>query len=110
MASSKGQAILATTKGMILSTSGVNGQSISSITAPQHAASKLVPLREQEEHQRRESIINLISLEAPKHAAEAHKITSQNGQQGSSSAPWMSERKSHLLVAQVMTIGVTSIE
>ncbi|KAM1185091.1 hypothetical protein ACFX15_013896 [Malus domestica] len=44
MALSKGQAILATTKGKILSNSGANGQSIGSTTAPQHVASKLVPL------------------------------------------------------------------
>ncbi|KAB2595807.1 hypothetical protein D8674_031257 [Pyrus ussuriensis x Pyrus communis] len=98
MASSKRQAIFATIEGRILSTSAANQQSIGSITAPQHAASK------------RKSIINLTSLRAPKHAAGAHKITSQNGQRGSSSTPWMSERKSCPLVAQVMTIGVTSIE
>ncbi|KAM2732019.1 hypothetical protein FF1_034634 [Malus domestica] len=110
MASSKGQAVLATTEGRILSTSAVNGQSIGATTAPQHAILKLVPLKEQGEHQRRESVINLTSLGAPKHDAEAHKMTSQSSQRRSSSASWMSKRKSRLLVAQVMTIGVTSIE
>ncbi|KAM1815644.1 hypothetical protein ACFX12_000135 [Malus domestica] len=110
MASSKGQAVLAITEGRILSTSAVNGQSIGTTTAPQHATSKLVPLKEQREHQRCESVINLTSLGAPKHAAEAHKMTSQNNQRRSSSASWMSKGKSHLLVAQVMTIGVTSIK
>ncbi|KAM1254011.1 hypothetical protein ACFX2J_041819 [Malus domestica] len=110
MASSKGQAILATTEGRILSTSAANGQSIGATTAPQHATSKLVPLKEQGEHQRCESVINLTSLGAPKHAAEAHKMTPQNSQQRSSSASWMSKGKSRLLVAQVITIGVTSIE
>ncbi|KAM1680597.1 hypothetical protein FF1_037958 [Malus domestica] len=80
MTSSKGQAVLATTEGRILSTSAANGQSIGPTTTPQHAASKLVPLKEQEEHQRRESIINLTSLKAPKHATEAHKMTSQSSQ------------------------------
>ncbi|KAM0985708.1 hypothetical protein ACFX13_013168 [Malus domestica] len=79
MASSKGQAVLATTKGRILSTSAANEQSIGAKTAHQHAASKLVPLREQGEHQRRESVINLTSLGAPKHATKAHKMTSQSG-------------------------------
>ncbi|KAM2698306.1 hypothetical protein EV1_037327 [Malus domestica] len=37
-------------------------------------------------------------------------MTSQNSQRRSSSASWMSKGKSRLLVAQVMTIGVTSIE
>ncbi|KAM1733509.1 hypothetical protein ACFX11_019102 [Malus domestica] len=74
MASSKGQAVL--TKGRNLSTSAMNGASIGATTAPQHATSKLVPLKEQGEHQRRESVINLTSLEAPKHNAEAHKMTS----------------------------------
>ncbi|KAM1306682.1 hypothetical protein ACFX2H_009035 [Malus domestica] len=110
MASSKGQAVLATTKGRILSTSAVNGQSIGATNTPQHAASKLVSLKEQGEHQRRESIINLTSLGAPKHAAKAHKMTSQSSQQRSLSASWMSKGKSRLLVAQVMTIGVTSIK
>ncbi|KAM2167828.1 hypothetical protein ACFX1Q_037336 [Malus domestica] len=110
MASSKGQAVPATTGGMILSTSAANGQSIGATTAPQHATSKLVPLKEQGEHQRCESIINLTSLRAPKHAAEAHKMTSQSSQRCSSSASWMSKGKSRLLVAQVMTIDVTSIE
>ncbi|KAM2657648.1 hypothetical protein EV1_012984 [Malus domestica] len=110
MASSKGQAVLTTTKGRILSTSATNGQSIGTTTALQDATSKLVLLREQGEHQRRESVINLTSLGAPKHAAEAHKMTSQSGQRRSSSASWMFEGKSRLLVAQVMTIGVTSIE
>ncbi|KAM2142362.1 hypothetical protein ACFX1Q_008525 [Malus domestica] len=95
---------------MILSTSAANGQSISATTAPQHATSKLVPLKEQMEHQRCESVINLTSLGAPKHAAEAHKMTSQNNQRRSSSASWMSKGKSRLVVAQVMTISVTSIE
>ncbi|KAM1162186.1 hypothetical protein ACFX1Q_001999 [Malus domestica] len=110
MASSKGQAVLATTEGRILSTSAANRQSIGTTTAPQHATSKLVPLKEQGEHQRCESVINLTSLGAPKYAAEAHKMTSQNSQRRSSSASWMSKGKSRLLVAQVMTIGVTSIE
>ncbi|KAM2511800.1 hypothetical protein TB1_035255 [Malus domestica] len=110
MASSKGQAVLATTEGTILSTSAANRQSIGATTAPQHATSKLVPLKEQGEHQRCESVINLTSLGAPKHAAEAHKMTSQNSQRHSSSAFWMSKGKSRLLVAQVMTIDVTSIE
>ncbi|KAM1483363.1 hypothetical protein ACFXTO_035557 [Malus domestica] len=91
MASSKGQAVLTTTKGRILSTSATNGQSIGATTAPQYAASKLVPLKEQGEHQRHESVINLTLLEAPKHVVEAHQMTSQSGQ-------------------RVMTIGVTSIE
>ncbi|KAM2483252.1 hypothetical protein ACFX1W_040908 [Malus domestica] len=110
MASSKGQAVLATTEGRILSTSAANGQSIGATTAPQHATSKFVSLKEQGEHQRRESVINLTSLGAPKHDAEAHKMTSQSNQRCSSSASWMSKGKSRLLVAQVMTIGVTSIE
>ncbi|KAM1236839.1 hypothetical protein PS2_037635 [Malus domestica] len=62
------------------------------------------------EHQRRESVINLTSLGAPKHAAEAHKMTSQSSQRRSSSTSWMSKGKSRLLVTQVMTIGVISIE
>ncbi|KAM2542346.1 hypothetical protein TB2_021784 [Malus domestica] len=103
MASSKGQAVLAITEGRILSTSAVNGQSIGATTAPQHAISKLVALKEQREHQRCESVINLTSL-------GAHKMTSQNSQRRSSSASGMSKGKSRLLVAQVMTIGVTSIE
>ncbi|KAM1396496.1 hypothetical protein ACFX2I_014184 [Malus domestica] len=37
-------------------------------------------------------------------------MTSQSSQRRSSSASWMSKGKSRLLVAQVMTIGVTSIE
>ncbi|KAM0994881.1 hypothetical protein EV2_010669 [Malus domestica] len=110
MASSKGQAVLATTEGRILSTSAANGQSIGATTAPQHATSKLVPLKEQGEHPRCESVINLTSLGAPKHDAEAHKMTSQSSQRCSSSASWMSKGKSRLLVAQVMTIGVTSVE
>ncbi|KAM1639197.1 hypothetical protein ACFXTN_008515 [Malus domestica] len=110
MASSKGQAILATTEGRILSTSTANGQSIGATTAPQHATSKLVPLKEQGEHPRCESVINLTSLGAPKHDAEAHKMTSQSSQRRSSSASWLSKGKSRLLVAQVMTIGVTSVE
>ncbi|KAM1696160.1 hypothetical protein ACFXTN_027716 [Malus domestica] len=110
MASSKGQAVLATTEGRILSTSAANGQSISATTAPQHATSKLVPLKEQGEHPRCESVINLTSLGAPKHDAKAHKMTSQSNQRRSSSASWMSKGKSRLLVAQVMTIGVTSVE
>ncbi|KAM1812027.1 hypothetical protein ACFX12_028594 [Malus domestica] len=110
MASSKGQAVLTTTKGRILSTSDANRQSIGVINAPQHAASRLVPLKEQGEHQRHESVINLTSLGAPKHAAEAHKMTSQSSQRRSSSVPWTSKGRPHLLVAQVMTIGVTSIE
>ncbi|KAM2618405.1 hypothetical protein TB1_034690 [Malus domestica] len=36
-------------------------------------------------------------------------MTSQSGQRGPSSAPWMPE-ESRMMVAQVMTIGVTSIE
>ncbi|KAM1734637.1 hypothetical protein ACFX11_020085 [Malus domestica] len=110
MASSKGQAVLATTEGGILSTSAANGQSIGATTAPQHATSKLVPLKEQGEHPRCESVINLTSLRAPKHDAEAHKMTSQGSQRRSSSASWMSKGKSRLLVVQVMTIGVTSVE
>ncbi|KAM1420272.1 hypothetical protein ACFX13_002690 [Malus domestica] len=110
MASSKGQAILATTEGRILSTSAANGQSIGATTASQHATSKLVPLKEQGEHPMCESVINLTSLRAPKHDAEAHKMTSQSSQRRSSSASWMSKGKSRLLVAQVMTIGVTSVE
>ncbi|KAM1695791.1 hypothetical protein ACFXTI_029825 [Malus domestica] len=108
MASSKGQAALI--KGISLSTSAMNGASIGATTAPQHATSKLVPLKEQGEHQRRESVINLTSLGAPKHDAEAHKMTAQSSQRRSSSASWMSKGKSRLLVAQVMTIGITSIE
>ncbi|KAM1902165.1 hypothetical protein ACFX1X_031351 [Malus domestica] len=57
-----------------------------------------------------ESVINLTSLGAPKHDAKAHKMTSQSSQRRSSSASWMSKGKSRLLVAQVMTIGVTSVE
>ncbi|KAM2204749.1 hypothetical protein COP2_024730 [Malus domestica] len=76
MASSKGQVVL--TKGRSLSTSTMNGASIGATIAPQHATSKLVPLKEQGEHQRRESVINLTSLGAPKYAAEVHKMTSQN--------------------------------
>ncbi|KAM1348395.1 hypothetical protein ACFX2F_002576 [Malus domestica] len=110
MASSKGQAILATTEGRILSTSAANGQSIGATTASQHATSKLVPLKEQGEHPMCESVINLTSLRAPKHDAEAHKMTSQSSQRRSSSTSWMSKGKSRLLVAQVMTIGVTSVE
>ncbi|KAM1030756.1 hypothetical protein ACFX2J_034391 [Malus domestica] len=110
MTSSKGQAILATTKGRILSTSAVNGQSIGATTTPQHATSKLVLLKEQWEHQRRESVINLTSLGAPKHAAETHKMTSQSSQRRSLSASWMFKGKLRLLVAQVMTIDVTSIK
>ncbi|KAM2473137.1 hypothetical protein PS1_006000 [Malus domestica] len=110
MASSKGQVVLATTEGRILSIYAANGQSIGATTVPQHAISKLVPLKEQGEHQRCESAINLTSLGASKHAAEAHKMTSQNSQRRSLSASWMSKGKSRLLVAQVMTIGVTSIE
>ncbi|KAM0977504.1 hypothetical protein ACFX13_020600 [Malus domestica] len=110
MASSKGQAVLATTKGRILSTFSANGQSIGAITAPQHAASKLVPLKEQGAHQRCEPVINLTLLGAPKHAAEAHKMTSPSSQRHSSLAPWTSEGKLRPLVAQVMTISVTSIE
>ncbi|KAM1750980.1 hypothetical protein FF1_009105 [Malus domestica] len=37
-------------------------------------------------------------------------MTSQSSQQRSLSASWMSKGKSRLLVAQVMTIGVTSIK
>ena len=37
-------------------------------------------------------------------------MTSQSSQRRSSSASWMSKGKSRLLVAQVMTIGVPSIE
>ncbi|KAM2154498.1 hypothetical protein ACFX1Q_046312 [Malus domestica] len=37
-------------------------------------------------------------------------MTSQSSQRRSSSASWMSKGKSRLLVAQVMTIGVTSVE
>ncbi|KAM1030827.1 hypothetical protein ACFX2C_034683 [Malus domestica] len=110
MASSKGQPVLATTEGRILSTFATNGQSIGPTTAPQHAASKLVPLKGQGEHQRPEFVINLTSLGALKHATEAHKMTSQSIQRRSSSASWMSKGKSRLLVAQVMTISVTSIE
>ncbi|KAM1738822.1 hypothetical protein ACFX11_014605 [Malus domestica] len=110
MASSKGQAVLAITEGRILSTFAANRQSIGATTAPQHATSKLVPLKEQGEHQRCESVINLTWLGAPKYAAEAHKMTSQNSQRRSSSTSWMSKRKSRLLVAQVITISVTSIE
>ncbi|KAM1717053.1 hypothetical protein ACFX11_024943 [Malus domestica] len=110
MASSKGQAVLATTKGRILSTSATNRHYIGATTAHQHATSKLVLLKEQEEHQKRESVINLTSLGAPKHAAEAYKMTSQSSQRCSSSASWMSKGKSRILVAQVMTIGVTSVE
>ncbi|KAM1795766.1 hypothetical protein ACFX11_036073 [Malus domestica] len=94
MASSNGQAVLATTEGRILSTSAANGQSIGSTIAPQHATSKFVPLKEQGEHQRRESVINLTSLGVPKHDAEAHKMTSQSSQRRSSSASWMSKGKS----------------
>ncbi|KAM2811692.1 hypothetical protein COP1_044303 [Malus domestica] len=108
MASSKGQAVL--TKGRSLSTFAMNGASIGATTVPQHATSKLVPLKEQGEHQRHESVINLTSLRAPKHDAEAHKMTSQSSQRRSSSASWISKGKSRLLFAQVMTIGVTSIE
>ncbi|KAM1405045.1 hypothetical protein ACFX2I_013474 [Malus domestica] len=86
MASSKGQAVFATTKGRILSTYTVNGQSIGATTAPQHATSKVVLLKEQGEHQKREYVINLTSLGAPNHAAEAHKMTSQSSQRRSSSA------------------------
>ncbi|KAM1027948.1 hypothetical protein ACFX2A_041645 [Malus domestica] len=110
MASSKGQVVLATIKGRILSTSAANGQSICAITTHQHAISKLVPLKEQEVHQMRKSVINLTSLGAPKHIVEAHKMTYQSSQQRSSSASWMSKGKSRLLAAQVMTIGVISIE
>ncbi|KAM1311052.1 hypothetical protein PS1_007558 [Malus domestica] len=110
MASSKGQAVLATTEGRILSTSAAIGQSIGATTAPQHATSKLVPLKEQGEHPRCEYVINLTSLGAPKHDVGAHKMTSQSSQRRSSSASWMSKGKSRLLVAQVMTIGVTSVE
>ncbi|KAM2363430.1 hypothetical protein ACFX1X_002492 [Malus domestica] len=110
MASSKGQVVLATTKGRSLSTSSANGASIGTITTPQHAASKFVPLREQGEHKKHEPIINLTSLGELKHVAEAHKMTPQNSQLGSLSAPWMSEGKPRLLVAQVMTIAITSIE
>ncbi|KAM1611417.1 hypothetical protein ACFX1Z_000201 [Malus domestica] len=110
MASSKGQAVLATTEGRILSISAANGQSIGATIAHQHATSKLVLLKEQGEHQRCESVINLTSLGVSKHAAEAHKMISQNSQRRSLSASWMSKGKSRLLVAQVMTIGVTSIE
>ncbi|KAM1118965.1 hypothetical protein ACFX15_042420 [Malus domestica] len=110
MASSKGQAVLATIEGRILSTSAANGQSIDATTAPQHATSKLVPLKEQGEHPRCESVINLTSLGAPKHDAEAHNMTSQSSQRRSLSASWMSKGKSRLLVAQVMTISVTSVE
>ncbi|KAM1954133.1 hypothetical protein ACFX16_023838 [Malus domestica] len=108
MTSSKGQAVL--TKGRSLSTSAMNRASIGATTAPQHTTSKLVPLKEQVEHQRRKPVINLTSLGASKHAVEAHKMTSQSSQRRSSSASWMSKGKSRLLVAQVMTIGVTSIE
>ncbi|KAM1232688.1 hypothetical protein ACFX13_002532 [Malus domestica] len=37
-------------------------------------------------------------------------MTSQSSQRRSSSASWLSKGKSRLLVAQVMTIGVTSIK
>ncbi|KAM1640352.1 hypothetical protein ACFX1X_010609 [Malus domestica] len=94
MASSKGQAVLATTEGRILNTSAANGQSIGATTAPQHATSKLVPLKEQGEHPRCEYVINLTSLGAPKHDVEAHKMTSQSSQRRSSSASWMSKGKS----------------
>ncbi|KAM1672162.1 hypothetical protein ACFXTN_037084 [Malus domestica] len=91
MASSKRQVILATTKGRILSTSAANGQTTGATTAPQHATSKLVLLNEQGKHQRRESVINLTSLGAPKHDVKAHKMTSQSSQRRSSSASWMSK-------------------
>ncbi|KAM1526882.1 hypothetical protein ACFX12_016428 [Malus domestica] len=110
MASSKGQVVFATTKGRILSTYAANGQSIGTTTASQHAISKLVLLNEQGEHQRRKSVISMTLLGAPKHAAEAHNMTSKSSQQRYLSASWMSKGKSRLLFAQVMTIGVTSIE
>ncbi|KAM1968348.1 hypothetical protein ACFX15_043285 [Malus domestica] len=94
MASSKGQAILATTKGRILSTSAANIQSIDATTTLQHATSKLVLLNEQMEHQKCESVINLTSLGAPKHAAKAHKMTSQSSKRRFLSAFWMTKGKS----------------
>ncbi|KAM1696448.1 hypothetical protein ACFXTN_027974 [Malus domestica] len=90
MASSKGQAILATTEGSVLSISTANGQSIGATTPHQHATSKLALLNEQGEHQKRESVINLTSLGAPKHVDEAHKMTSQSSQRSFSSASLMS--------------------
>ncbi|KAM1242926.1 hypothetical protein ACFX2G_035233 [Malus domestica] len=72
MASSKGQAVLATTEGRILSTSAANGQSIGATTAPQHATSKLVPLKEQGEHPRHEPLITLASLRAPRGEAQGN--------------------------------------
>ncbi|KAM1342151.1 hypothetical protein ACFX2F_006516 [Malus domestica] len=84
MTSSKGQIVLI--KGRSLSTSAMNGASIGATTAPQHATSKLVRLKEQGEHQRPESVINLTSLGAPKHDPEAHKMTSQSSPRRSSSA------------------------
>ncbi|KAM0998209.1 hypothetical protein ACFX2C_008007 [Malus domestica] len=107
MASSKGQAVLA--KGRNLSTSAMNGASIGTITTLQQTTSKSMPLREQVEHQRRKPVINLTSLGASKHTVDAHQMTSLNGQRGPSSTPWMLVEL-RMMVAQVMTISVTSIE
>ena len=89
VASSKGQPVLASTKGRSLSTSAANGASIGAAITPQRATTKFAPSREQGEHHKHEHVINLTSLGAPKHATKG---------------------KPRMLVAQVMTIGVISVE
>ena len=82
-------ALATTMEGRSLSTSATNGASIGAAITPQHAATKFAPSREQGEHHKHEPVINLTSLGAPKQAAEG---------------------KPRMLVAQVMTIGVISVE
>ncbi|KAM1359724.1 hypothetical protein ACFX2F_046660 [Malus domestica] len=73
MASKKGQAVLAT-KGKSLNTPALSGEFIGvttrskakAIATVQHAIPKLVPLKEQGEHQKREPVITLASLLAPR--------------------------------------------
>ena len=72
---------LANAEGRSLSTSATNGASIGATTTPQRATTEFVPSKEQNEHHKREPVINLTSLGAPR-----------------------------MLVAQVLTVGAISVE
>lgn len=59
-----------------------NWSKAKAIVTLQHATLKLVPLREQEGHQRREPIISLALLRAPMHVAVARAKTPKSDEQG----------------------------
>ncbi|KAB2617438.1 dicarboxylate transporter 1 [Pyrus ussuriensis x Pyrus communis] len=120
MASKKGQ-VVPTIKVKSVNISAANGETVTF----QHATSKLVPLKEQGERQKRELVISLALLGHQSNSKERllllapnadssigsyHRSPTDNLHKGTSVTPLMSAADSYPMIMQVMTTGATSIK